>query len=1018
MPSSDSPRGSVDWYRLLPLPNSRTPVSRTPSPEPPQPTPKATMGGFKFWSQDRLPGLCEYCSKIDFDQFASTSVPPKDGSAKPTTTTFISLFDIIKNSRDKNKRDKTQRDESERDTECKFCTLLFDAISLPRHDPFEHPAMKDHMPDKFKGKTFKAWASEIKWHDKFLKVPHPFGQGRNKIEIVPDESKPGEIKVLRDKELETVVDIGVAVSAGTAGFAIQAGTQDRNKDQQAALLAVGSVGSLLTSILSGTDHKLPVVVTIQMHNVTDADAGLLKVSICGFGSEVQAPLSTLSSFNLRVASSYRMPDDGKDLRYGRIMDERVNVEKDCLYWVNRCLQHHGVLCAKPDWSSKLPLPSGDHFRLIDVRDGRVVRFPMSGQQGLLPKYVALSYVWGATGKAALNLRRDNVLELESRIDDLQPVHGQQEYGDQERLHNHGRQKKLARTISDAIEVARRLKIQYVWADSICVIQKERPDDEEPAQDEQLKQMHRIFGHAAVVIVASSGKDSEAGLAGITTPRDPGQMAREVRPEVNVLLPVEYDESYGKWDTRAWTLQEKLLSKRMLVFGTNHVSFHCRHGILREDMPATHAGNGPPPIPSLSMPSNNDEPRVDHAWNGTPVLLRSPFFNEYAKLLEQYTSRDLSNPGDTLKGMMGLLRVLEKMRTLGSQRELLGDAEGDHTLHGLPEEFLDLALLWQPPAVKGTYLTKRGNNVLPSWSWAGWEVSKDPSYDEDSRKNYKVHPGVRFEEPFWVSGNDDMTLRKFVATGNKAEERFKPFIMWYKWRKNPEDSRPTQSRPGKPTPNPKPTRLKEGYQPTAIVQSNKSSNLTTSATPRGQLVPVNGHGLGILCGSFEAEVQYLKKALEFRKILDNPRPPFMRSDIPINDRHLVCETEVAQFALRQQLIRRTEPLWKLVDGVAEVEKRFEIIEAEVVDDSGDVVGHIIPTDQQKKISTYLYDFVLLSESQYWGNEKRIDVAGFPLYNVMVVEWDDRQEFATRVGLGKIRKQAWKKVQLGRRCVILK
>ncbi|GJD05073.1 heterokaryon incompatibility protein [Colletotrichum higginsianum] len=872
------------------------------------------------------------------------------------------------------------------------------------------------MPDKFKGKTFETWASEIKWHDRLLKVPHPFGQGRNKIKFVQDESNPGEIIEIRDTTLETAQDIGVIASVQGTGVAIQAGTQDMSKEQQAAILAMG--GSFLTSILSGMDHKLPVVATIHMHNVTDADAGLLKVTVSGYGSKVQAPLSTLSSFNLRVASSYRKPDDGKDLRYGRIMNELVNVEEDCLYWVSHCLQHHGVLCAEPDWSSKLPLPSGDHFRLIDVENGRVVRFPMNGQQKLLPEYVALSYVWGATGKAALNLRRDNVSQLERRIDDLQPIHGQQQSGGQELPH--GRQKKLARTISDGIEVARRLNIQYVWADSICVIQKDRPDDEEPAQDEQLKQMHRIFGHAAVVIVASSGKDSEAGLAGITTPRDPGQMAREVRPKVNVLLPAEYDESYGKWDTRAWTLQEKLLSKRMLVFGTNHVSFHCRHGILREDMPATHAGNGPPPIPSLSMPPKDDEPLVDQAWNGAPVLLRSPFFNEYAKLLELYTSRDLSNPGDTLKGMMGLLRVLENMRNLGTQRGLLGDTEGDHTLYGLPEEFLDLALLWQPPAVKGTYLTKRGNNDQPSWSWAGWEVSKDPTHDEDSRKNYKVHPGVRFEEPFWVSGNDDMTLRKFVATGNKAEERFKPFIMWYKWRKNPEASSPTRSHSGKPTPRPKPTHLTSACQTTAIVPPKTSSNPAKNATPRGQLKPVNGHGLGILCGSFEAEVRYLEKALEFRKIrkTDNPGPPFVRSDIPINDRHLVCETEVARFALRQATKKRMEPLWKVVDGVAEVEKELEIIEAEILDDSRNVVGHIIPTDQRKTISTYLYDCVLLSESQYWGNEKRIDVAGFPLYNVMVVEWDDRQEFATRVGLGKIRKEAWKKGRLGRRCVILK
>lgn len=51
-------------------------------------------------------------------------------------------------------------------------------------------------------------------------------------------------------------------------------------------------------------------------------------------------------------------------------------------------------------------------------------------------------------------------------------------------------------------------------------------------------------------------------------------------------------------------------------------------------------------------------------------------------------------------------------------------------------------------------------------------------------------------------------------------------------------------------------------------------------------------------------------------------------------------------------------------------------------------------------------IVLSETQYLGNEKRVDVLGYPLYNIMVIEKREGG-FVERVGLGKIYKSAWKK-----------
>ncbi|KAF6812095.1 hypothetical protein CSOJ01_05376 [Colletotrichum sojae] len=439
---------------------------------------------------------------------------------------------------------------------------------------------------------------------------------------------------------------------------------------------------------------MPVMVAVTLHNITDENSGLLNVRLYGYGRKLHAPLSNLSEFDLRVVSTYEVQDDGLSLHYERIIQEEVKLEEDCGRWLHHCRKYHGDLCGQPDWSNGLPLPSGDHFRLIDIHIARVFTFKVNGQRAGLPVYAALSYVWGETGRMAFNLTRENLSQLEQGIDDLLPINNQQHLNG--RTQPRGRQRRVAQTILDAVKVARQLGIRYFWADSLCVIQKVGYDDKrEPAQEEQIKQMDSIFGHAVVVIVAASGEDAEAGLAGISVPRNPDQIARKIIDGVNVLLPIHYNDSYGVWDTRAWPLQERLLSKRMLVFGGNHVSFHCRHGILREDMPAAHARNGPPRIPHLSMPSNSDKSPVGETWEGKPILLRSPLFNEYAKLLEQYTSRDLTDTRDILNGIMGLLRVLENMRSLSCPGRSLGSAgrqSGVHTLYGLPEEFLDIALL--------------------------------------------------------------------------------------------------------------------------------------------------------------------------------------------------------------------------------------------------------------------------------------------------------------------------------------
>lgn len=742
------------------------------------------------------------------------------------------------------------------------------------------------------------------------------------------------------------------------------------------MATVGTVIPTVTSFMTNLDSKLPVAVSIIVHNVGHTDEGLLNVDVWGYGNAHRAPLSRISTFNLRIASAYQPSLEG-NLKYGKLLKPDIDVEGDCKLWFGNCCEHHGDSCDKPWGWNELPLPSGPHFRLIDVNAMRIVQKDMlsiDDQEKL--KYAVLSYVWGAAGNHCLNLHVRNLEALSSRLE--------------------GYSIPIARTILDAIDVTRRMGLQYLWVDSLCILQDDQFGENNPsARLSQIEQMDRIFGHAALTIVAADGVDAAAGLTGISTKAPRTQIAREIQPNVNVLLAVQYNSSLGKWDTRAWTLQEKLLSKRMLVFNSGYVSFHCRHGVLREDMPALHAGNGPPQIPWVSLPEKASDSLIKHTWDGTPVLLRSPFFSEYAKLLAQYTSRDMTDSRDALNAVLGLLKVLE--RTSNSSRvpecpvplDLEQMTPSTYTLHGLPEKFLDLALLWQPPAAKGVHLSKRPHEDHPSWSWSGWEVSKDPDFVADAGNAYLAKPGVRFEEPFLVSTNDDLSLKKVVPregpsskrTGKvedadePPEERFKPLIIWYKAHKPSPDARVS-------------------------------------------LLPVNGHGMGLALGPSDSNELYKFQEDAQRLRTTHPHlPPAIHPSVPLDMRHLVCETQVAQFKLRR-VPPRTETLWKRTDKGLVKDTELTIPEAEVLSAAGAVVGRVIPTDQRRGLASGLYNFILLSESQYWGNEKRVDVSGLPLFNVMFVEWDTRREFAARVGLGKVMKRAWWDAKPTQQVVILR
>jgi hypothetical protein len=69
---------------------------------------------------------------------------------------------------------------------------------------------------------------------------------------------------------------------------------------------------------------------------------------------------------------------------------------------------------------------------------------------------------------------------------------------------------LSKTFREAIHISRKLNIEYIWIDSLCIIQ----DDHLDWQKESAK-MASIYRNAYITIAATRAKDGDEGLFTLT-----------------------------------------------------------------------------------------------------------------------------------------------------------------------------------------------------------------------------------------------------------------------------------------------------------------------------------------------------------------------------------------------------------------------------------------------------------------------------------------------------------------------
>ncbi|KAF2491848.1 HET-domain-containing protein [Lophium mytilinum] len=337
-------------------------------------------------------------------------------------------------------------------------------------------------------------------------------------------------------------------------------------------------------------------------------------------------------------------------------------------WLDLCKTSCSGICA-PD--PIVPKPNCPIF-MIDVNSRKVVP-ALQGGEGTTTDYAALSYVWGSPEVPQLR----NTLEGGVRSRLMEP-------GGLADLHID-----IPTTLKDAMQLCQLLGISYLWADALCLDQDDSGHDYG-----QFDFMGEIYKGAHLTIIAGAGEDSWAGLPGV---REGTRVRRQHLANVEGMLlgnkktSSKNHLSRSRWITRGWTLQEMVLSKRVLIFTKDEIAYDCRAGSGRcESMHLEH-------LPPWRVPDTMGE--VEWGRNYMELGATNSAYDTFRQLMRQYRGRRITHDSDTLRAFSGILNDLNT-------------TWGLTFFAGLPLQYFDCAIGF-------TTVSQNPNPEFPSWSWAAW-----------------------------------------------------------------------------------------------------------------------------------------------------------------------------------------------------------------------------------------------------------------------------------------------------------
>ena len=368
-------------------------------------------------------------------------------------------------------------------------------------------------------------------------------------------------------------------------------------------------------------------------------------------------------------------------------------------WIQKCNKDHKIckLRSLVEW-----MPA----RVLDVGPPNGSQEPllcMTNQNTPVSPYVTLSHCWGSPdGPRPPTLTIENMGALSARI----------------------LLESLPKTFQDAVKVVRKLRLRYLWIDSLC-IQQDSADD----WLRESAQMHNVYKYAILNIAADGATNSSGGLFHERNPQNFGLAQIEKvqicgMPEGDYLC-VSKQHNFDGRDSplrrRAWVVQERLLSPRQVSFGSDVVSWKCCESYACEFLPELvpvdssrepleDTGRSEREMCQLIALHDMNGRRMESSQKAAEDVYQARVRMCWYKIIEEYTACVLTNSKDKLTAIQGIVKHMQPILN-------------DEYFAGIWRQNLIIDLLWglkDGLQSDSTLAYRPAAYRAPSWSWASVE----------------------------------------------------------------------------------------------------------------------------------------------------------------------------------------------------------------------------------------------------------------------------------------------------------
>ncbi|KAF1961638.1 HET-domain-containing protein [Byssothecium circinans] len=346
------------------------------------------------------------------------------------------------------------------------------------------------------------------------------------------------------------------------------------------------------------------------------------------------------------------------------------------------------------------------YRIIDIGLDNTshVKLVQLRQTNSTPRYACLSHCWGKTRSKRIT-RSENLAMNMTNI----PID------------------ELPRTFQDAIQITRALDIRYIWINSLCIVQ-----DSESDWKMHVSAMAQIYANAHITLAAGNSSDDDGGIFTDVSEEDSGthrfQLNINEKERFELYFRKMIDHPDARWParerlplmTRGWCFQERLLSRRYLLFSSKEVLWECHEAVgctcsmTGQSFNRRHKSY--PSFPGCrSIKAQMVAMDKSSEWHNAGI---------WRDMVTEYSARQLSFTSDKLAALAGLASFFMSRVNFGFY------------LHGLWSRSIRSDMAWK---YLGDEAPCGRPRECPSWSWVAAADGRITWPSLDLHESYAAQP---------------------------------------------------------------------------------------------------------------------------------------------------------------------------------------------------------------------------------------------------------------------------------------